>query len=233
MTLRQTFLRALAFGLPGIVILALVTTPPAGIPRMALAINPFFLLILMSGIGAFTVKRTGLKSALLRGDAIDLQATLRWGGIAIGAGVALAIADQLATPFWRAEGATQPQTLAEAASLSGLALGLTYGGVTEELMMRWGLMAGVMALAMRWATRDNAAAIGCTVAALLFALGHLPALALAGVAPTPEILSRIILINAGLGFLFGWLFLQRDLETAIAAHAGVHVGAFAAGLVIA
>lgn len=232
MTLRQTFLRSIALGIPGILILTLLATPPEGIPRIAMAINPFFLLILFSGIGAWTIKRTGLQSGLLRGDAIDLSALGRLGGTAIVIGILVALADHYSTGFWRPADATQPQSLAEAASWAGLVMGLSYGGVTEEILMRWGLMAGIMALAMRWISRDNAAAIGCTIAAVLFALGHLPALALAGVEATPEILSRIILINAGLGFWFGWLFFRRNLESAIVAHGGIHMGAFLAGMVI-
>ena len=232
MTLRQSFLRALIFGLPGIVILTFVATPPAGIPRIALAINPFFMLILLGGLGAWSVTRTGLRSGLLRGDSIDVQTLAKLAGFAVLAGVAVAVADHLATPYWRAEGATQPQSLAEAANLGGLVLGLSYGGVTEEILMRWGLMAGVMAGLMRFLSRENAASSAIAIAAALFAIGHLPALAVAGVETTPALFSRVLLINAVLGLWFGWLYFKRDLESAMSAHMGVHIGAFSAGIAL-
>ncbi len=63
------------------------------------------------------------------------------------------------------------------------------------------------------------------LAAVLFGLGHLPALA-GMVTLTPLIVFRTVLLNALGGLLFGWLFWRRNLETAIVAHAAGHVGFF-------
>ena len=63
------------------------------------------------------------------------------------------------------------------------------------------------------------------LAALLFGIAHLPAMA-ALVALTPLIVIRTVLLNALGGLLFGWLFWQRSLEVAMVAHAAFHVGLF-------
>ena len=60
------------------------------------------------------------------------------------------------------------------------------------------------------------------ISAVLFGVGHLPALAQA-VALTPALIARTVLLNAIAGILFGWLYWQRSLETAMIAHASFHV----------
>jgi membrane protease YdiL (CAAX protease family) len=61
------------------------------------------------------------------------------------------------------------------------------------------------------------------VAALVFAAGHLPALA-AMVEPTPALVARTLALNAIAGLVYGWLFLTRGLEAAMLAHGATHVG---------
>jgi membrane protease YdiL (CAAX protease family) len=63
------------------------------------------------------------------------------------------------------------------------------------------------------------------LAAVLFGVGHLPAMA-GMVDLTPLIIFRTILLNALGGILFGWLYWRRNLETAMVAHAAGHVGFF-------
>ena len=63
------------------------------------------------------------------------------------------------------------------------------------------------------------------IAALLFGLGHLPALSQL-VVLTPLLVIRTVLLNALGGLLFGWLFWRRGLETAMVAHAAAHVAFF-------
>lgn len=60
------------------------------------------------------------------------------------------------------------------------------------------------------------------VSAVLFGVGHIPALAQA-VSLTPALVARTVLLNAVAGFLFGWLYWRRSLEVAMVAHASFHV----------
>jgi hypothetical protein len=60
-------------------------------------------------------------------------------------------------------------------------------------------------------------------AAVLFGLGHLPAVA--AIAPlTSMLVVRTVLLNALAGVVFGWFFWRRSLESAMLAHASAHVG---------
>jgi membrane protease YdiL (CAAX protease family) len=60
------------------------------------------------------------------------------------------------------------------------------------------------------------------ISAVLFGVGHLPALA-QSVALTPALIARTVLLNAIAGILFGWLYWRRSLETAMVAHASFHI----------
>jgi CAAX prenyl protease-like protein len=119
-------------------------------------------------------------------------------------------------------------TMSTRAIVDGLLGGVLYGGLSEEIMMRWGLMsfvawAGVRLFA-RGAGRPRAGIFVASIVlvALLFAAGHLPAVAMVGEL-SAGIIGRILLLNAVAGLLFGWLFWRRSLEAAMLAHASVHV----------
>jgi len=104
---------------------------------------------------------------------------------------------------------------------------LLYGGLTEEIVSRWGMMTCVawvlggrhVGAASRPAWAYVTAAI---VAAALLALGHLPLL-LALVDHPPLALIVVVLgLNTLVGTAFGWLFWRAGLEAAMLAHAGTH-----------
>ena len=106
---------------------------------------------------------------------------------------------------------------------------ILYGGITEELLLRWGVMSLLVWLFWRVVQRgrgvphDSIVWGGNVCAAVLFGLGHLPALATFGVAYTTPIILAVVLGNALAGILFGWLYWRHGLEAAILAHAGTHV----------
>jgi hypothetical protein len=121
----------------------------------------------------------------------------------------------------------------EAAALNPVAqliMGLLYGGITEELLMRWGLMSLVTWLGWRvlrlresdGRPKEPLVWFAIGVAALLFGIAHLPALA-AAVPMTPVLVARTIALNSLGGLVFGWLFWRRSLEAAMVSHASVHI----------
>ena len=203
--------------------------PPENIPRILLAVNPTILLLLLGGVGAMTAQKAGLRSALILKDSIDWRRVGRVAVVALTLGMIVAFADHVLRRSWRDEDLWIPKTLIEAATAKNLGLGVTYGAITEELLMRWGLMSGIMLWLMKYVSRANAAVIALSFAALLFAAGHLPALVASGIELTPALLIRIFVINAGLGAWFGWLYFRENLEAAMAAHGGFHIGAFVIG----
>jgi membrane protease YdiL (CAAX protease family) len=109
-----------------------------------------------------------------------------------------------------------------------------YGGITEEVLLRWGLMTGFTWLAWRFFQRKHGAVspgltwLAIAVSALLFGAGHLPVAAyLIGALNGPVILF-VIGLNATFGLLFGWLFWRRGLESAMVAHATTHLVSYVA-----
>ena len=98
------------------------------------------------------------------------------------------------------------------------------GGVVEEIIARWGLLTGFMALAMRLGRgRDAAFWIANAAAALLFALGHFGALFAMVPHPSLALMAAVLLGNFVPAMGFGWLYRQHGIESAMLAHGGAHM----------
>ena len=102
-----------------------------------------------------------------------------------------------------------------------------YGGITEEVQMRLFLLS-LLALGLRALLRRGGAGLDVAlpggvfwtaniVVAIVFGLGHLPAMAqLTEV--TPELVARSVMLNGVIGIIAGYLFYRRGLEMAIVCH---------------
>ncbi len=204
---------------------ALATLPPLA-QRAVLLANPLILLVLTALLGAAFAHRVGLGSVLAGTAApTDLPRTLgRAAALGLALGLVLAAADAAVASHmgqrwqqWVAAAPTGP---------ASLTVGLLYGGVTEEVMLRWGAM-GLIAWALSSAFgqrfRQAAVTVAIVVSAGIFGAAHLPALA-AQIELTPALLARTLLINGVAGLLYGWLFWRKHLEAAMAAHAATHLG---------
>ncbi len=136
------------------------------------------------------------------------------------AGVVLLGADLLFLPYW-------PQALLEAtrrATVRDNFLASFYGGINEEILMRlFGLSGLAWLLAFVWhgpAGAPTTAGLWLVniVMAIVFGIGHLPALKnILGKIP-PLMVTRTLLLNAPVGLLCGWLFWTYGLEAAMIAH---------------
>jgi membrane protease YdiL (CAAX protease family) len=104
-----------------------------------------------------------------------------------------------------------------------------YGGVTEELLLRWGLMTALIWLAWRVLQRRKGAPravyiwLAILVSALLFGAGHLPAASFLVGRLTVDVVWFVIGVNAAFGILFGYVFWRYSLEAAMIAHAVAHL----------
>jgi hypothetical protein len=105
---------------------------------------------------------------------------------------------------------------------------ILYGGITEEVLLRWGLMTAFTWSAWRVFQGKRGAVnpvltwLAITVSALLFGVGHLPVASfLIGSLNGPVVLF-VVGVNTTFGVLFGWLFWRRGLESAMIAHAMTH-----------
>lgn len=113
--------------------------------------------------------------------------------------------------------------------LPQLIVGVFYGGITEELLLRWGLMTLLAWLGSRVARRPGSLPSSAVMwgaialAALLFGAAHLPALA-AATELSALLVIRTVLLNALAGVAYGWIFWRLSLEAGMLAHAATHVG---------
>jgi len=222
--------RAVALGLPGIVAVVLLVPPTPGMPSIALAVNPAILLCAAASTGSFAAPRLGLRSALLLGDMLPLRSLFFAFGLGAVLGLGLAGLDCATASIWRGPGSNLP-ALCEPTELASLAVRFLYGGVTEELIMRWGVLSILafvfsMLTPIRWAI-----GIAVMLSAALFALAHLPALWMAEADPTTAALIRTLVLNTVAGLVFGILYLRSGLEAAMLSHIGFHCGALASGAV--
>lgn len=226
---------ALAFHLHGQ--LGVLPRPPQleGLPLLGLVLltllSPLLLLLGASALGAALAHRIGLGSRVA-GTAPGLRGTA-WRDALLAAAVLaflLRAADALLQPHLDPEGLMPT----DAPGLRQLLLGVFYGGLTEEVMTRWGLLS-LIAWVLHRLRRGGASPAGPGVlwtanvlAALLFAAGHLPAL-LASVEPSAVWIGRTLVLNTVAGIVYGWLYLRHQLEAAMAAHALTHVGLWLLG----
>jgi hypothetical protein len=111
-----------------------------------------------------------------------------------------------------------------------LAARVLYGGITEEVLLRWGFMTALVWLAWRvlqgrrGPVRSAFVWLAIVTSALVFGLGHLPIVyALAGGTVSATSVVIVVGANAVFGVLFGYLFWRWGLESAMIAHATAHV----------
>lgn len=204
------------------------TTLPVGVAIGASLLQSAVLLTLAVWAGVVLAKPLGLGApvleAALSGSGTGAWATLKPQivpavvvGLAVGA---LLVAMAGIAP-------AELQSLALRVEVPLLAK-LLYGGITEEILMRWGLMTAVVWLPWRLLQKRQGAprrvfmVSGVLVAALLFALGHLPAAVAMGAPLSPSVLTYILVGNALPGAMFGLLYWRRGLEAAVLAHALAH-----------
>lgn len=239
----RRFLALFALGLFGVIMLVPVIAPLvrsqlAARPEITLSpelatalslINPTVLLAVAVAIGIRLAPTVGLRSLIddrvTEGRPVwpglrpDLPLALGWG---LAGGLILTILDVASRPW---VGTELSESDAAAGPLAALISGLFYGGITEELLIRWGLMTLLVWAGWRLSGRRARPAVFWTailISALLFGAGHLPAVA--AMAPlAPALVIRTIALNAIGGVIFGWLFWRRSLEAAMVCHATFHV----------
>ena len=147
--------------------------------------------------------------------------------IVLGSAVsALAIVFDLSTQAWIPELKALEQGMPRTPIYT--IAGILYGGITEELIMRWGVMSLIAwiiwRLFQKGKGKPQAVVMRSAIflSAILFGLGHLPITA-ALITLTPMIIARALILNGIVGIVFGWLYWKRSIETAMIAHSSLHI----------
>jgi len=100
-----------------------------------------------------------------------------------------------------------------------------YGGITEEILLRFGFMTFVVWGLSKLLRSQQAYVywLGIVVSAVVFALGHFPVAYQAVESPSAVLLLYLLLGNTVGGLIFGWLYWKKGLESAMLAHIFAHV----------
>lgn len=123
----------------------------------------------------------------------------------IGVTTNIAVAGQIYPPVWQ-----------------GI-LASFYGGINEEIVLRLFLMTLIVWIIFKIKKTQEGKPtksgmwIAIILAAIIFGIGHLPTV-LAIATPTPMLITRVIVLNAVGGIIFGWLYWKKGLESAMISH---------------
>lgn len=106
-----------------------------------------------------------------------------------------------------------------------LAVRFLYGGITEEILMRFGLMTLIVWMCSKIARGLSPKIywIGILISAIIFALGHFPIAYNVIENPSFLLLTYILIGNSVGGIIFGWLYWKKGLESAFIAHIFTHL----------
>lgn len=193
----------------------------------ALLIQPLILAVLAIAAGLLVARRLGLRSVLVDRFAAHgtephnstfLRTSIVAGALA---GLLIVVGDFVFAP-WTGTALSQIR-IAPGERVSALLVGVLYGGITEEIISRWGLLSILawLLVSLR-VSRKTALAVATLGSAVLFALAHLPALAISTELDT-ALIARTLILNTGAGILFGYAYIAHSLEAAMGAHATAHV----------
>lgn len=193
--------------------------------RYLILINPAILLLLAIIAGITLYQKTRLSLPLIdkvsgnikeQPAYMDLLLHGLFGGMIVG--VLLSFIIWIFYPFFPPEFIK----FSEETSPSPVARFL-YGGLTEEIIMRFGLMTFLVWLISKIFKDINTMVYGMAIflSALVFALGHLPSV-------MPVVSSNVVVLyilvgNTIGGIIFGWLYWKKGLESAMIAHICTHV----------
>ena len=227
--------RLALLGLVGVVSMLLAplerivpTEMPAMTLRLLAIIQPSVLVLALAALGLWAGPKLGLDAPVVRAWAERRPILPALRPQLLPATIAGAAMASVLLLFWLGVG-TMPGVAEKLGNLQlPLVTKLLYGGIVEELMLRWGLMSLFAWAIWRVAGRPAGPPAWClwaaiTFAAILFAAGHLPVLYLLLPAPPSELLLLVLAGNAVPGILLGWLFWRRGLEAAMIAHALAHL----------
>jgi hypothetical protein len=100
-----------------------------------------------------------------------------------------------------------------------------YGGVVEEVLMRWGLMTVLVWLGTLLVGEPSAGVIWVVIllTGVLFGLGHAPSYVAAGARPSPMFFALAVVLNLWVGAIVAWLYWHYGLEAAMIGHALFHL----------
>lgn len=234
----KVWLTIVVLGLIGVWSLVLSTIPLTGLPaevleafseealRYFILINPAVFVLIATTVGILIYKKIGLSAPIIEGlfdkekRNYSLKNILKKGiGLGLIAGASIMLLVTIFKPFL-------PTELANPGDLEmHILTRVLYGGITEEILFRFGLMTLIAWIIFIISKKKNSLVfwIAIILSALPFALGHLPIVFEMIEVPSLAVYIYIILANSVGGVLFGYAYWKHGLESAFIAHMFAHV----------
>ncbi len=189
-------------------------------------INPIILLMVTVIIGALLYDKVNFKLPIIenlinRNKPGDTSGILKFGIIGgVVSGILITITAVLFNPILPIEFIEIGEKFKPP-----LVTRFLYGGLTEEILIRFGVMTFFVWLLFKILGELNATVywVGILVSAIIFGFGHLPIVYTLIGTPTTELLFYIIFGNAVGGIVFGWLYWKKGLEAAMIGHISAHI----------
>jgi hypothetical protein len=195
--------------------------------KLILLINPMFLTIIGILIGTALHEKVNLKVPTIKSilkietPTISFKEQLKSGIIY---GIISGIIITLIAAFFQSY--LPPELIALSSKINITpAARLLYGGITEELLMRYGFMTLVVWIVFKISKSlsNSTYIIGILLSSLLFAVGHLPVVFATTSNNSFMLVAYILIGNSAAGILFGYQFWKKGLEAAMIAHMFAHV----------
>lgn len=199
--------------------------------RLLSLIQPAVLLTIATAVGVWLAPKVNLfapaAQALVNGESISnaLKPQILPG---IVGGLVGGIAIVLFAQWWLPNLPAEFVAAAEKTTLPALTRFL-YGGITEEILLRWGFMTLLVWIPYRLFTQRTGHIpasfyiVAILISAIIFGVGHLGIAALLAQGLTPSLIAYVVIANALFGLVAGYLFWRFGLEAAIIAHIFAHV----------
>ena len=204
-------------------------------------IQPSLLLAIAVVVGVFLAPRVGLAAPVANaiasrssiGSALKPQLLPGLIGGIIGGTLILLIAASFKSYLT----STTLERIGQFTNLTPIAMRLLYGGITEELLLRWGFMTFLVWLGWRLLQKRKGRPgtmifVGAiAVSAFVFGIGHLP-VAFAILRELSIALTLFVIsANSVFGLIGGYLYWKKGLESSMTAHAVTHIVLFIASSV--
>ncbi len=210
-----------------------IELPPPALLKLVSIIQPTVIMTLAVGVGVWLAGRVGLHSPAAEAAARKepfferLKPQIVPGVLAgLASGIAIVLLWAIAQPFLSTEFVSRALDLN---TFIPHVVRFLYGGFTEELLLRWGVMTFLVWAAWRIFQKGEGPPrpvymVGAIfVSAVIFGIGHLPiASMLAGGLSFPMVV-YVITANSVFGIVAGFLYWRRGLEAAFLAHMSAHV----------